>query len=107
MPPSDSINSNGKRIWESNANGGAAGKGKASDIAASASGSNAPVIGRDPGSGYQWRKDEDAPGYVWGNSKAREDAAREFARFVDKDRMIKGEFGFGLTIMVEVESELM
>jgi len=90
MPLSDSINSNGKRIWEHNGGNGANGKGKADPRSDT---SLEVIVGKDSASGYQWTKDEDAPGYAWGNPKAREEASREFARFPDKDRMIKDKYG--------------
>lgn len=87
MPPSATVNANGKRKWATNGND-SVGQGPAS----AQDGSSAMVMGRDAGSGYTWTREEDAPGYAWNNHKAKEEASREFSRFVDKDRMIKGEF---------------
>lgn len=42
-------------------------------------------------SGYQWSRDEDAPGWSWKSKKAREDAARASENIVDKDRSVAGE----------------
>lgn len=42
-------------------------------------------------SGYQWTRDEDAPGYAWKSKKAREDAARAYENIVDKERSVAGK----------------
>jgi len=39
-------------------------------------------------SGYEWEKDEDAPGYLWKNKKAREEHARAMEQIIEKDKMI-------------------
>jgi hypothetical protein len=87
MPPSITTNANGKRKWENNNNGNTS-----TGLAQSVTGGSTTILGRDPDSGYAWFREEDAPGYAWNNHKAKEEAAREFFRFADKDRMIKGEF---------------
>jgi hypothetical protein len=89
MPPSATVNANGKRKWVTNGNDNVI-QGLA---LAQQGGGSAVIMGRDPGSGYTWNKEEDAPGYSWNNHKAKEEASREFSRFADKDRMIKGGFG--------------
>ena len=43
--------------------------------------------------GYQWDKEEDAPGYSWQNSKAREEAARAWQGVQEKDRRIGNKYG--------------
>jgi hypothetical protein len=87
MPPSHQINENGKRIWE--ANGQGAGKGVDASASASASASGGGEALQE--TGYKWEKEEDAPGWSWANPKAREEAARVYQGFVDKDRMIKSK----------------
>lgn len=93
MPPSSTVNANGKRKWATNGNDSAVVQGLALAQAQQQGGGSATVMGRDPGSGYTWNKEEDAPGFSWNNNKAKEEASREFSRFADKDRMIKGEIG--------------
>jgi hypothetical protein len=89
MPPSATVNANGKRKWETNGNGGAS-KG----LTLAQADGPAMIMGKDSGSGYTWNREEDAPGHAWNNHKAKEDASREFSRFMDKDRMIKGGFSY-------------
>lgn len=44
-------------------------------------------------SGYQWEKDEDAPGYAWKNKRAADDANRAWDTVVEKDKMIGTRYG--------------
>ena len=46
----------------------------------------------DQKTGYTWTNEEDAPGYIWQNRKAQEEAARAWNGIVDKDQMIGSEF---------------
>jgi hypothetical protein len=89
MPPSATVNANGKRKWATNSTDSAS---QGIALAQAQNGGSAMIMGKDAGSGYTWMREEDAPGYSWNNHKAKEEAGREFARFVDKDRMIKGKF---------------
>lgn len=43
-------------------------------------------------SGYTWERDEDAPGYVWKNKKARDEADRAGEALIDKDRIVGRKF---------------
>lgn len=43
-----------------------------------------------PSSGYQYAKEEDAPGYTWLNNKARDEALRAWDGLQHKDAMVKG-----------------
>jgi hypothetical protein len=74
MPPSAALNANGKRNWNENA---------------------VPVekAGVEKESGYTWEKEEDAPGYAWANTKAREEAARAWATVAEKERKIGNKYG--------------
>ena len=67
MPPSTSLNANGKRSWESN--------------------------GHDADTGYKWEREEDAPGWAWLNQKAREDHSKAWSQVVEKDRKIGNKYG--------------
>ena len=72
MPPSANLNANGKRNWDNNA---------------------VEKAGVEKDSGYTWDKEEDAPGYAWANTKAREEASRAWASVVEKDRKIGNKYG--------------
>lgn len=92
MSTSATINANGKRKWVTN--GESAGSNVTQGLAqAQSGGSSAMIMGKDPNSGYTWTREEDAPGHSWNNQKAKDEASREFSRFVDKDRMIKDRYG--------------
>jgi hypothetical protein len=81
MPPSANLNANGKRSWGENSN------------AAPAAGVEGGKGGTEKESGYTWEKEEDAPGYSWANTKAREEAARAWGTVVDKERKIGNKYG--------------
>ena len=72
MPPSASLNANGKRGWDNN---------------------GVLKAGADKGSGYKWEKEEDAPGWAWQNPKAREEYTRAWGQVVEKDRKIGTKYG--------------
>lgn len=96
MPPSATINANGKRKWVTSGESASSNVTQGSALAPTQTGpgvSAAAIMGRDSNSGYTWTREEDAPGHSWSNQKAREEANREFSRFVDKDRMIKDRYG--------------
>lgn len=73
MPPSEKLNANGKRNWETN--------------------SNLEKAGADKESGYKWEREEEAPGWAWNNQKAREDYSRAWAQVVEKDRKVGHKYG--------------
>ncbi|QDS74247.1 hypothetical protein FKW77_002953 [Venturia effusa] len=94
MPPSTTVNANGKRKWATNGESASFNVSQGVSLAqAQTGGSAAVVMGRDPNSGYTWTREEDAPGHSWNNQKAKEEANREFSRLVDKDRMVKDRYG--------------
>lgn len=55
-------------------------------------GTGASALKNEQDTGYQWKKEEDAPGFAWQNPKAREEYHRAWNTIIDKDRMIKGEY---------------
>ena len=94
MPPSQQPDSNGKRRKYAN------GTNTASAVSFEAGGATAlPALasasrgGVEKDTGYKWDKEEDAPGYSWTNSKAREETARSWAQVVDKDRRVGNKYG--------------
>lgn len=94
MPPSATVNANGKRKWATNGESASSNVTQGLTLAQAQAGSSAATImGKDPNSGYTWTREEDAPGHSWNNQKARDEASREFSKFVDKDRMIKDRYG--------------
>ncbi|TID21467.1 Invertase 2 [Venturia nashicola] len=94
MSTSASINANGKRKWATNGESASSNVTQGVALAqAQTGGSTAMIIDKDPNSGYTWTREEDAPGHSWNNQKAKDEASREFSRFVDKDRMIKNKYG--------------
>jgi hypothetical protein len=72
MPPSDKLNTNGKRNWDSN---------------------GLIKAGEEKDSGYKWEREEDGPGYSWMNTKAREEAQRAWVQVVEKDRRVGNKYG--------------
>lgn len=56
--------------------------------------SNSGALGshQDADTGYQWSMQEDQPGFVWKNTRAREEEVRALDSIVDKGYMIKREF---------------
>ncbi|KIW06902.1 uncharacterized protein PV09_02572 [Verruconis gallopava] len=74
MPPSAQLNANGKRNWESN-------------------GASADKKSEDNDGEYKWEREEDAPGFTWLNTKAKEDAQRAWAQVMEKERKIGNKYG--------------
>jgi hypothetical protein len=68
---SSTVNANGKRPLS---------------LAQTAAGSHT-----DPETKYSWSKQEDAPGYEWKNTRAREDESRALDAIVDQGAQIKRE----------------
>ncbi|KAF2034952.1 hypothetical protein EK21DRAFT_55671 [Setomelanomma holmii] len=66
---SSTVNANGKRPLS---------------LAQTAAGSHT-----DPDTGYSWSRQEDAPGYEWKNTRAREDESRALDAIVDQGSQIK------------------
>jgi len=75
------INANGKRAHPSAASAAAA--------TAESSGEPSGVVRKDPVTGYKWTNPEDAPGYEWKSSRAREEEARAMDSIVDRSSQIK------------------
>lgn len=99
MAPSDKVNANGKREWDpshkndpANAAGLVDKSKKNSSTDATMSGEASTTNGSAHGP-YKWEREEDAPGYAWTNSKARDDFARVWAGVVDKERGIGNKYG--------------
>ncbi|KAI9656880.1 MAG: hypothetical protein M1821_003519 [Bathelium mastoideum] len=44
------------------------------------------------GTGYQWIRVEDEPGYAWRNRKAQEEAMKALEQIVDKEKMIGSRY---------------
>lgn len=72
MPPSEQINANGKRIWDT---------------------ATTEKSGVEKETGYKWEREEDAPGYAWLNPKAREEAARASTQVVERERRVGNRYG--------------
>lgn len=53
-----------------------------------------PVVGAhtDPETGYSWTRQEDAPGWEWRNTRAREDESRALDAIVEQGAQIKCEY---------------
>lgn len=81
MSSGEGLNANGKRTLDA-ATGVA-------ESTAPASSSKGKYIGQHP-AGYTWDKEEDAPGYLWNNEKAQQEALRALNQIIDTDQMIKG-----------------
>ncbi|KAH7095872.1 hypothetical protein FB567DRAFT_513620 [Paraphoma chrysanthemicola] len=71
---SSAVNANGKRPL-SLAQGGAVG------------------AHTDPETGYAWNRQEDAPGFEWKNTRAREEESRALDAIVDQGAQIKLRYG--------------
>lgn len=72
MPPSANLNTNGKRGFDSN---------------------GTTKAGVDKDSGYTWEREEEAPGWSWQNTKARDEQNRAWANVLEKDRRIGNKYG--------------
>ena len=104
------LNANGKRAYDAAGNGANAASGAigASAMIGSANGSGNGGGGNGKyshPSGYTWDKQEDAPGYGWGNPKAKEEAFRALSQIVDLD--VSSEGVATLACMACVTSENM
>jgi hypothetical protein len=69
----ESLNQNGKRTL------------------APTSASTKDSVQTDPETGYQWFTQEEAPGYAWKNSRAKEDEQRAWEQIIQKGDMIRSE----------------
>ena len=57
-------------------------------------------------SGYTWSREEDAPGYAWGNKKAVDEFHRAWDALVHKEHMVKGRFHQEIDLDFRVDLDL-
>ncbi|KAL1607846.1 hypothetical protein SLS60_002784 [Paraconiothyrium brasiliense] len=78
------INANGKRAHPSSV---------ATAAPQGAGDKKSGPVQTDSVTGYRWSSAEDAPGYEWKSSRARDDEAKALDAVVDKGSMIKTRYG--------------
>ncbi|OAL50681.1 hypothetical protein IQ07DRAFT_587333 [Pyrenochaeta sp. DS3sAY3a] len=93
-PTSLTLNANGKRPLS-----------LAQSALAQSAANSVQASHHDAETGYEWSKQEDAPGYEWKNTRAREEEARALDAIVDKGHQIYLKYGDPLDSSVPAKTK--